>query len=191
MDTRLAAALVVIGVAWGCGGEKNPAASHATPPPPTTLAPSTFADLSAAVTSPQHGLAINCKDAVRVRVAVTNRGGTSVRVTGVKRTTSVVSGRCNAAPDFTYGREVDFALPNATTVMVDQALYRDGTGCCPDQRSCRGGCDLKESFTVLTDLGQLAAGHIEYGLEFSDCRICGASEASRGRCPSARRLDEP
>jgi hypothetical protein len=191
MNSRLVvASLFLVGMIGGCGSSENPAANPPVPPPPPTLAPSTFADLSAAVTSPQHGQALNCRDHVHARVTVTNRGGTSVRTTGINRTATVVSGRCTPAPDFTYGRAVDFALPDSTTVMIDQTLFRNGSGCCSNARSCSGSCTFRDDFTVVTDLGLLPAGHIEYSVEFSNCPECTASASSRSDCPPGRRLDE-
>ena len=94
------------------------------PPTPTTLA-----DLSASVSSPQAETSINCTDDVSARVTLTNRGGTGVVVSGVRNTFGIPAGRCFGGGDFTFRPLTSIVFANSTTVILNQSLYPNGPGC--------------------------------------------------------------
>jgi hypothetical protein len=179
MSNRVAV-LAALGLLAACGRD-NPTANYAVAPPPVTLPPSTRADLSATVTSPEEGRTLNCREDVHARVTVTNRGGTSVLVNGIRRTATTVSGRCVAVPDFTYGRPRDFALPDSTTVVFDQELFTLGSGCCQTANRCSGSeCGFRDEFVVITELGDVPAGTSAMG---SSLRTAGSVVRARRREP--------
>jgi hypothetical protein len=167
-----------------------------TPPPPTlppvTLppTPTTLADLSAAVTSPQANASINCRDDLRARVTLTNRGGTAVTVSAILDTTGIPSGDCSGDGDRTFRYSTPpTVFPNSTTVLMDQSLYVDGPGCCVG-RGCAGNCTFQQSFQVITNVGNVPAGSFTYKIFFQNCRSCPGSvvaAAGGSACASSPR----
>lgn len=178
-----AAFLALLAGLLACGGSNPVSPATPAPPPPTTLPPTTtLAELSATVTSPEDGNTIGCRDDVHFKATVTNRGATPVNVTGVKRQGSVLKGDCNPAPDFTYS-VLATAAPNATTTITDRPAFSNGSGCCIDAATCNDVCTFKETFQVVTALGDVAAGSFQYQVIFGDCGRCaGASAARQGAC---------
>jgi hypothetical protein len=168
-----------------CGGGSRPTTPPppSATPPPVTLAPrpTTLADLSAAVTSPQANASVNCRDDVRARVTLTNRGGTAVTVTAILDTTGIPAGDCFGDGDRTFRYSTPpTVLPNGTTVLMDQSLYVDGPGCCAG-RGCAGNCTFQEAFQVITNIGNVPAGSFNYKIFFQNCRSCpGAVAAAAG-----------
>jgi hypothetical protein len=183
-----AAVALLVALALGDCGGSSPAAPPAAPtPPPTTLppTPTTLADLTATVTSPQTDASINCTDDVRARITLTNRGGTSVEVTGVLDTSGIPSGHCSGGGDFTYQLSAPrFVVPNSTAVILDQSLYSNGPGCCAG-RGCAGACTFQEAFQVVTALGNVPAGSFNYTVFFQNCRSCSGSTAAPATASAA------
>jgi hypothetical protein len=174
-----------------CGGSTTTTTPQpSTTPPPVTLppTPTTLADLSASVTSPQANASINCSDDVTARITLVNRGGTAVTVRGILDRSGIPSGRCSGETDFTYRSRVDVALPASSTVVLNGSLYSDGPACC-DGRGCAGSCVFQESFEVITDLGNVPAGLFNYTVFFQNCRSCTTSAKAAGNaaCVSPRR----
>jgi hypothetical protein len=185
-----AVALVATGVSCvflACGGGSTPtAAPTPTPAPPTTLAATRLTDLSATLTSPDADARFNCNSDVRANVTVTNRGATSVLITGIRKTSSVTSGRCTAASDFTYTPAARFAPGNSSTVVFDRALYRGGSGCCFGE-GCTGICGFQETLDVVTELGVVPAGSFTYAVTFKNCPTCNSAAATG--MPARARLE--
>lgn len=170
-----------------CGGENPVAPPSPTPAPTPTPAPATLADLSASVFSVDAGHQLNCREDVHARVTLMNDAESSVLATGVRKSSRVVSGGCNAPADFTYEitpRRVEHGM----NVVLMQALYTGGSGCCQDPNACGGTCEVEETFQVLTELGSVPAGHFGYRVTFSNCLKCGAdaSSSSRACAPISR-----
>lgn len=179
-----AAVLTMLTGLLACGGS-NPASPPTPAPPTTTLppAPTTLADLSASVTSPEDGHTFGCRDSAHFKATITNRGATLVVVTGVKKHGSTVQGDCTPGGDFSYPFGVS-ALPHATTTITEQeSLYSKGTGCCSGGPSCSGNCTFKEEFSVVTLLGDVPAGSFQYQVIFGNCGQCANVTADgQGAC---------
>ena len=170
----------------GCGGN-SPAAPQTPSPPPPTLPPATLNDLSAAVTSPEADRDLNCREAVHARVTLTNRAASPVLVTGVRKTNPLPWRGC-VSRDITYATPPRFVGPNSTSVVMDQALYGSGSGCCQDPRSCAGYCDRREVFEVMTDVGSVPAGLFYYTVHYSGCEECALTTSTGSlACVSAFR----
>ena len=172
-----------------CGGGSRPTVppQPSATPPPVTLppTPTTLADLSATVTSPQANASINCRDDVSARITLVNRGGTAVTIRGILDRSGIPSGRCSGESDFTYRSRVDVALPASTTVVLTGSLYSDGPACC-DGRGCAGSCVFQEAFEVITDVGNVPAGLFNYTVFFQNCRSCATSVKAAGNAACAR-----
>lgn len=172
-----------------CGGGSRPTAppTPAPTPPPVTQppTPTTLADLSATVTSPQANTSINCTDDVTARITLVNRGGTAVTVRGILDRSGIPSGRCSGESDFTYDPRVNVALPGST-IVLNGSLYADGPGCC-NGRGCAGSCIFQEAFEVITDVGNVPAGLFNYTVFFQNCRSCpaGVNAAGKGTVKAA------
>jgi hypothetical protein len=166
-----AVALATLAALPACGGGSNPVgppATTPTAPPPTTLAPAPakLSDLSASVTSP-----------------LTNRAAISVIVTGVLLRHGVVLGDCSGNGfEFTYRALNRVMAPNTTTVVLDQQLFSGPAGCCRG-RGCAGSCRLQDGFEVITELGNVPAGVINYSLFFQNCAPCAGLTGSGEGCP--------
>src|SRR5207247_5136353 len=96
---------MALGLTAGLTACSSSSQSPVTPPQPTptpTPAPATLADLSADVTSPEADQLLSCRDDVHARITLTNNAASGVVVTGVTKTSSVLSGNCFSAPDRTY-----------------------------------------------------------------------------------------
>jgi hypothetical protein len=189
------AALLLATGLEGCGGSDTaPTTAFLPSPSPTATAtpppaPATLADLSAVVTSPQADRLINCREDVIARVSLTNSAASRVFVTGVRRSTRMPDGNCIPAGEYVhpYGAYVP---PRQTIVVLNSALFTGGSGCCRPGDVCdgRGTCSVEESLFVVTDVGELFAGHIVYRLNFLDCGPCGQAATAGGRpCPPAAR----
>jgi hypothetical protein len=170
-----------------CGGGSNPVTPPATipAPPPTTIAaaPAKFSDLSASVTSPQANGSISCEGRVSATVALTNRAATSVIVTGVLLRHGVIAGDCTGNGfEFTYRALNRVMAPNTTTVVLDQQLFSGPAGCCRG-RGCAGSCRLQDGFEVVTELGSVPAGVVNYSLFFQNCAPCAGLSGSGEGCP--------
>jgi hypothetical protein len=183
------AAVLVLGLG-GCG--KDPTSSGVPTPPPSTAAPATLADLAATLTSPEAGRTLNCREDVHAQITLTNRSASRVLLTGVVKASSVVSGGCTTGGEFHYTPAVAQVFTNSTTIVLDQALYNNGTGCCTAGSSCSGGtCEFQETFRVGTEVGEVPAGSIRYKVTFSGCVICSTTVSAvasltEGRCFNSR-----
>lgn len=104
-------------------------------------------------------------------------------MTGVHKVSSVVSGNCSAAPDFTYELLPLIAAPNSTTPVMNRSLYSSGSGCCTT--TCGGiTCEFQETMEVVTAIGNVPAGSFRYRVIFSNCDTCKSARASaRQDCP--------
>jgi hypothetical protein len=180
----LAVAAVLAVTLPDCGGS-NPTApppANTTPaPPPATLppTPTTLADLTAALTSPQANGSINCTGEVRARVTLNNRGGTPVNVTALLDTTGIPAGDCFGGGDRTFRFSPPRAvLPGGTTVLLDQSIYNDTAFCCRG-RGCAGACTFQEAFQVITDVGNVPAGSFNYKVFFQNCPSCPTTAGAR------------
>jgi hypothetical protein len=172
------AALVAGCLACGGGTPSGPAASASaapTPPPRANLS-----ELSGSASSRESGRVINCREDVTAQVRLTNRAVSPVAVTGVRRTTRVLSGGCSAARDFVYARLPQVAGPGRTTLVMDEPLFLGGSGCCAPGGSCDGRftCSIEDTLTILTAPGQVAAGSYVYQVNFRDCTPCAAVAAA-------------
>jgi hypothetical protein len=146
-------------------------------PPPTTLA-----DLSAKVTSPENGHTFGCRDDVHFKATITNQGATAVVVTGILVHSSVLHGGCDAGGDFAYSEGV-VAAAHSTTTITDRPVYDNGSGCCGGAATCSGMCTIKHDFKVATRLGDVPAGSFQYQVIFGNCGPCASARAdSRGSC---------
>lgn len=158
--------------AGACGGVETPLVIP-TPRPTPTPAPATLADLSATSVSPEADTAFGCRENVHGRVTIANAGGTSVAVNGVRKHTTVESGGCLPSDDFVYNEGLRFVTPHGTLVAMDGALYASGSGCCPDPDRCDGRtCGIRDTFAVLTGLGEVPAGSFAYRVTFQNCNGC-------------------
>ena len=167
------AAAAGIAVAAAAGGGKSPA-----PTPATTLpAGTTLSQLSASVTSPQRTTNIVCTQTVNVVVTLTNRGNSSVAVTGVRHENRVVSGGCSATQPFTFNPGATVVGPNQTVTVLNSPLYSSGSGCCNASSPCNGSifCELTAVLTVVTGLGEVPAGAFNYGVTFNRCIACSSN----------------
>ena len=147
-----------------------------------------MADLSASTASPQAGKQINCRTDVIAQVTLANHSASGgVGVSGVRKTTQGVSGGCSVgSSSFTYGTAPIGVGPGETVVVMNRALYSGGSGCCSTGSACDGSstCGIQESFTVLTTVGEVAAGSFSYDVNFLNCTTCAATTAAAGiRCP--------
>jgi len=148
--------------------------------------PTTLADLSATVTSPQANASINCSDEVRARVTLTNRGGTTVNVTAILNTTGIPAGDCFGGGDRTFRFSTPRSvLANSTSVLMDQSIYTNGSACC-DGKGCAGACTFQEGFQVITDIGNVSAGVFNYKVFFQNCRSCATFATALGGAACAR-----
>jgi hypothetical protein len=146
------------------------------------------ADLSGSAASPQAGQQINCKTDVVAQVTLANHSGSGgVSVTGVRKTTQAVSGGCAAgSTSFTYGTAPIGIGPGETVTVMNRSLYTGGSGCCTAASSCDGSntCGIQESFTVITTVGEVAAGSFSYQVNFLNCNMCTVAMTAAGmRCP--------
>jgi hypothetical protein len=168
-----------------------PTAGPPPTPPPTTLAPATVADLSASAASAQAGQQINCRTDVIVQVTLANHSaGGGVSVTGVRKTTQGLSGGCSVgSSSFTYATAPIGVGPGETVVVMNRSLYSGGSGCCAAGSACDGSntCGIQEAFTVITTVGEVAAGNFTYQVNFLNCAMCAATTAAAGirRLPPA------
>jgi len=161
-----------------CGGQNPAAPPSPTPAPTPTPVPATLDDLSATVTSSDAGHDLNCRTDVHARVTLTNHAASGVLVTGVLKTSRSVSGGCTAVPDFTYTITPRLVAGNSMSVVMDRTLYSNGSGCCDDPNNCGGSCDIEETFQVVTGIGNVPAGHFQYGIIFANCGACTMAGAS-------------
>jgi hypothetical protein len=184
-------ALAALGLGQTCGGNSPTAAPPPSTAPTTTTLPPTpasLADLSAGVTSPEADASMTCAQDVHARVTLTNRAATGVIATGVLKTSGVVAGDCFGAQPFTYRTLARVVFANTTAVVLDQALYTNGSGCCQGGRGCGGSCVFQESFQVVTELGNVPAGTFNYKVFFQNCQACSNAAAAGNRtCPPVAR----
>jgi hypothetical protein len=173
---------VILGGLAAC--HTGPPSAPTPTPPPTTLVPATLADLSASSASPQGGQQINCKTDVVAQVTLANHSATGgVSVSGVRKTTQGLSGGCSVgSTSFTYGTAPIGVGPGEAVVVMNRALYSGGSGCCSATSSCDGSntCGIQESFTVVTTVGEVAAGSFSYQVNFLSCNMCAAATAAAG-----------
>jgi hypothetical protein len=145
------------------------------------------ADLSASAASAQAGKQINCRKDVIAEVTLANHSATGgVSVTGVRKTTQGLSGGCSVgSSSFTYPTAPIGVGPGETVVVMNRALYSGGSGCCTAGSACDGSntCGIQEALTVITTLGEVAAGNFSYQVNFLDCATCAATTAAGTRCP--------
>ena len=183
-------ALIILGGAAVVGGGVALAAGHGsgtTASTTTTTLPRTasLADLSARVTSPQNGAALNCNESAYFTVSLTNAAPALVYITGVRLHTTPVVGGCTGSPDYTYSVTNAQVGTGTANVLTNQSLFTGGVGCCLSNSGCSGSCNFQFSFTVLTSVGEVSAGHIDFGIVFKGCSLCtsfaGFSAAS---CPA-------
>jgi hypothetical protein len=175
------AAVVAGGVALTAALGSSTAATTTTTLPPTA----SLANLSAAVTSPQQGAVLNCNEPAYFTVSLTNTARALVYITGVRRHSAGVAGNCTQAPDFTYGVTNAQVGTGTADVLTNRVFFSGGVGCCHNP-ACGGfSCSFRYSFTVLTSVGEVSAGLIDFGVVFNGCPVC-ASAASFGApsCPT-------
>jgi hypothetical protein len=107
-----------------------------------------------------------------------------VLVTGVHKTSSVVSGGCTPAREFTYPVVPRVVDGSSSAVVLDRALYEGGSGCCPFPSGCSGSCDFQETLEVVTEVGVVPAGSFRYNVTFTNCAACGVTTGVRvSACP--------
>jgi hypothetical protein len=169
-----------------CG--KDPTSPLVPSPTPNAAVPATLADLSAGVTSPETGRDLNCREDVHAQVVLMNRAARFVTVTGVVQMNSVIAGGCTIPAEFTFTRHTD-VFTNTTGVVLDQALFNNGSGCCPDPNKCSGGtCEFRAAFRVQTEVGDVPAGGFNYKVTFNGCVTCTSTTSTLGsRCAPAAR----
>jgi hypothetical protein len=150
----------------------------------TTLPPMvTLANLSAKVTSPQEGMLVKCSQSAFFTVSLTNTAPALVFVNGVRLHTTSVGGDCTAAPDFTYSITNSQVGQGTADVLNNQEMFSGGVGCC-EHSGCGGDtCSFQFSFTVLTNVGEVPAGAVDYAILFNGCATCSSSVRSTAlRC---------
>jgi hypothetical protein len=164
------AAVVGGGVAALAGGHGS---STAAPTTTTTVPPTAnLANLSATVTSPQQGAILNCNQEAFFTVSLTNTAHALVYITGVRLHQSYVDAACGALPDFTYQVTNSQIGTGTADVLNNQLLSRGGVGCCTPRPGCSGSCHVQFSFTVLTSVGEVTAGFLDYSIVFNGCSVC-------------------
>jgi hypothetical protein len=183
------AALIILGGAALVGGGvaaltvghgSNTVAATTT----TTLPPAvSLTNLSATVTSPQNGAVLNCNQPAFFTVSLTNTAHALVFVSGVRLHQTSVTGACGGLPDFTYAVTNSQVGTGTADVLNNESFSSGGVGCCPGGPGrCGGSCHVQFSFTVLTSVGEVSAGLIDYGIVFDGCSVCtGFNSAS---CPA-------
>ncbi len=181
-------ALIILGSAAAVGGGVALAAGHGSSPPTTTTTlprAATLSDLSAKVTSPQQGAILNCNELAYFTVSLTNSAPALVYITGVRLHITPVAGNCFVGPDYTYPVTNAQVGTGTANVLTNQLLFTGGVGCCRSATGCSGSCNFEYSFTVLTSVGEVSAGNIDFGVVFNRCPVCtflaGFSAAS---CPA-------
>jgi hypothetical protein len=177
------AAVAGVGVVVAAGGKDSVTTPTTTLPAATT----TLAQLSASVTSPQRSTNLVCTQNVSVLVTLTNRGATSVSVTGVRHESRVVSGGCGAAQPFTFLPAAALVSPNQTVTVLNDTLFNGGSGCCIPGRVCNGNffCEFTEVLTVVTGIGEVPAGGFNFGVTYDRCVPCASSLGAASNCPGA------
>jgi len=171
------AAAGIAAVAAGGGG----GGSSTTQPPATTVPPATAADLSATTSSPQSNVSINCTNSLHVTVTLTNRARSPITITGVRREPSAISGGCTPGGGFTYTPNVTSVAANSSSAVFNGEMLTNGVGCC--QGSCNGGsCQFRQDLTVITPVGSISAGHVNYSVRFRDCVQCSSIGAAALEC---------
>jgi hypothetical protein len=176
---------VGIGAAVAGGGGGGGSSTPATQPPATLPPTASLADLSATVTSAQQGKVLNCKEPALITVALTNRARALVSVSGVRRHQSSVSGGCTSTNDFTYNVTNPAVGTGTADVLNAQQLFSNGVGCCRAGSSCSGSCHVGFTFTVLTSVGEVNAGAIDYGIVFERCSVCSSFQGfGAAVCPT-------
>jgi hypothetical protein len=171
------AAVVGGGVAALAAGHGSSAAATTT----TTTVPPTasLANLSAIATSPQQGTVLNCNQPAFLTVSLTNTARALVFVSGVRIHSTSVVGNCTGGADFTYEVTNSQVGTGTADVLNNQELFNGGVGCCISRPGCSGSCHFQYSFTVLTSVGEVPAGSIDFGVVFDGCSVCrGFSTAS-------------
>ncbi len=177
------AAVVGGGVAALAAGHGSSTAATTT----TTLPPTaSLANLSATVTSPQEGAVLNCNQPAFFTVSLTNTAHALVFITGVRLHQTSVVGACSALPDFTYPVTNSQVGTGTADVLNGQAFFSGGgVGCCPPGVRCGGSCHVQFSFTVLTSVGEVNAGLIDYSIVFNGCSVCTSAAGFRAvSCPA-------
>ncbi len=166
------AALVGGGVAALTAG--HGASTAATTTTTTTTVPPTanLANLSATLTSPQQGAILNCNQEAFFTVSLTNTAHALVYVTGVRLHQTYVDAACGAVPDFTYQVTNSQVGTGTADVLNGQLLSRGGVGCCVARPGCGGSCHVQFSFTVLTSVGEVTAGLLDFSIVFNGCSVC-------------------
>jgi hypothetical protein len=180
---------IVIGagaVAAGVGVLAAAGGKDSVSTPPTTLAPptTTLGQLSATVTSPQRSTNIVCTQGVSAVVTLTNRGTTSVTVTGVRHESRAVSPNCFAGQSFTFNPAATLVGANQTVTVLNSSLYANGSGCCNANSVCNGTsfCEFTSLLTVVTQLGDVPAGGFNYGITFNRCAACSSNLGAASTC---------
>jgi hypothetical protein len=183
--------LIIIGAAAVVGGgvagltvghgSSTPGTTTTTTLPPTA----SLANLSATVTSPQGGTVLNCNQPAYITVSLTNTAPALVYIRGVRLHTTSVGAGCTGVPDFTYPVTNSQVGTGTADVLNNQLLFTGGVGCCEVRPGCSGSCPFQFSFTVLTSVGEVSAGFIDFRVVFNGCPVCtsfaGFSSAS---CPA-------
>jgi hypothetical protein len=169
--------------ASGSSSSLAAATTTTTPLPPAA----SLADLSATVTSPQEGGRLNCNENAYFTVSLTNTARALVFVRGVRLHTTSVVGNCTGAPDFTYNVTNSQLGTGTADVLNNQVLFSNGVGCC-ERPPCGGdACNFRFSFTVLTSVGDVPAGTIDFAILFNGCPTCSSfAGLSAARCPAKR-----
>jgi hypothetical protein len=180
-------ALIIIGAAVVAGGGVALAAGHGSNPAgttTTTTVPPTasLANLSATVASPQQGTSLNCNQSAFFTVSLTNTAHALVFVSGVRLHSASVVGNCTGGPDFTYEVTNSQLGTGTADVINNQELFNGGVGCCISRPGCSGSCHFQYSFTVLTSVGEVPAGSIDFGVVFDGCSVCRGFRAAS--CPA-------
>ena len=181
------AAVAGVGVLAASGGKDSVSTPTTTLPPATT----TLAQLSASVTSPQRNTNIVCTQNVSAVVTLTNRGPSSVMVTGVRHENRSVSGGCSAAQPFTFSPAAVLVGANQTVTVLNNTLFANGSGCCNPNTVCNGTgfCEFTALLTVVTSVGEVPAGGFNYGITFNRCVACSSNLGAASNCAEAAPQD--
>jgi hypothetical protein len=172
---RSKALLAILGVGAGVGAAVALAGGGGDGSPSTASTPAPAPDPTATVTSPQEGTVVSCTDDIHVVVTVENPTPNALAVAGVENTSESTGGGCEASPPFTFTPLVSSVAARSTAVVLDKGLYgSDGCGCCSGE--CGGGtCSFRETFTVVSGVGPIPAGAIDYSIHFSGCVPCASA----------------
>jgi hypothetical protein len=100
----------------------------------------------------------------------------------VHREPSAISGGCTPGGSTTYTPDVVTVAANSSATLLNQTIFSNGVGCC--RGSCPSGasCQFRQTFTVMTPVGNISAGQMNYNVRFRNCVQCSSAAATAEEC---------